>query len=448
MKSRSVLLGAAIATAVVAIATVGIVYWSPRHPQSLKGLSATLLATPPGITLQIRGTPAKTRAARAEELSQEELVYADATGMTLYTDAEGPASRSPTCEGDCLAPWLPAVAPAQAHSMGDWSVTRRKDGTRQWCYRGAPLYRFKEDSAIGDAKGEEGAWRAAALRPGSGVMLRAGISVREVDNAGGLALVDHSGLTLYEFSGDEAQAVNGRQSDERMRHWIPLRAGAMALAAGHFSVISRGDGIDQWAYLGKPLYAFDGDTKPLDANGIGIDARFRPALVERFFMPSDAAIRPIAPLGDILTTTQGATLYQRDRALTDGEGHNFREDHGSPAVGRALGTTTCDQKCAMTWRPFVAPTDALPSGFWDVVVRPDGTRQWAYKGFALYTYTGDKAGDINGNERYDLVHVRDAPTMPDDGGQGLTASDEREILMIPSPTGTGIGALFWHAVIP
>ena len=39
--------------------------------------------------------------------------------------------------------------------------------------------------------------------------------------------------------------------------------------------------------------------------------------------------------------------------------------------------------------------------------RPDGARQWVYKGFALYTYAGDKPGDINGNEIYDLAQVRD-----------------------------------------
>ena len=312
MKSSSVLVGAVIA--VVAVTAATILYRSPRHPQSSAGPWAMPLATPPGITLQIRGTPAKTRAARGEEFPTEDMVYADAAGMTLYTHAEDPGSRIKNCEGDCLAAWLPAVAPPQAHSMGDWSVTRRKDGTRQWRYRGAPLYRFKEDSAIGDAKGDhDDAWHAAEFRPGSGVVLRAGIGVREVDNAGGLALVDHSGLTLYAFSGDQARLAKSKGSAERLRHWIPLPAGAMALAAGDFSVISRGDGIDQWAYFGRPLYTFDGDTKPLDANGVGIDARFQPALVERFFMPGDATIRQIVPLGNILTTTRGETLYQRDR---------------------------------------------------------------------------------------------------------------------------------------
>ena len=446
MKPSSVLVVTAIA--VVSVTAAIILHRLPRHQQSSAGMWAIPLATPPGITLQLPGAAVKVLGVPAEDRSEEGLVYADAKGMTLYIRSEDPRSGEANCADDCLAMWLPADAPSQAAPTGDWSVIRRKDGTRQWSYRGAPLYRFKEDLGIGDVKGDQGAWHVAALRPGNGMVLRAGIAVRKIDNAGGLALVDHSGLTLYAFSGDDASAAKCSGGCGGMQHWIPLRAASLALSAGNFSIISRGDGIDQWAYFARPLYTFDGDTKPLDANGVGIDARFQPALIERFFMPGDATIRQAVPLGDILTTTGGATLYQRDRAVTDGEGHNFREDHGSPAVGRLLGTASCDGKCAMTWRPFVAPSYALPSGYWDVLIRPDGTRQWAYKGFALYTYTGDKAGDINGNERYELVHVRDAPTMPDDSGQGLTAANERQILMIPAPVGTGVGALFWHAVIP
>jgi predicted lipoprotein with Yx(FWY)xxD motif len=357
--------------------------------------------------------------------------------MTLYTYAKDAAPGISNCVGECLIQWSPAAAPPGAGPVADWAVIRRGDGTRQWVYRGAPLYRFNDDSVIGDAKGGGGAWHAATFRPSAGVVLRAGISVREIDDAGGVTLVNHSGLTLYVFKGDAAHPAQCAVGGDCIRHWIPLRAAGIAVPAGGFSVISRDDGIDQWAYLGKPLYTFDRDTRPMDVYGIGIDPRFQPALIQRFFMPGDATIRRIVPLGDILTTVQGATLYQHDRAVTDDEGHNFREDHGSPALGRSLGTATCDSTCATTWRPFVAPANALPSGYWEILTRADGTRQWAYKGFALYTYADDKPGDIHGNETYDLVHVPDAAGV-----------DERQLPGIPPRIGTGVGALFWHAVIP
>jgi hypothetical protein len=37
-------------------------------------------------------------------------------------------------------------------------------------------------------------------------------------------------------------------------------------------------------------------------------------------------------------------------------------------------------------------------------VRPDGTRQWVYQGYPLYTYQGDKnPGDMNGNDIFNMV---------------------------------------------
>lgn len=428
MKSVTVLWGGAIA--VLAVVAVAALHPLPRHQSASAAPWVASPATPPGITLQSRTKNSEVWSAPAAD-----VVYADAEGMTLYTFNKDAGMAE--CADECLTIWPPAVAPMRATAIGDWSVALRADGIRQWVYRSAPLYRFKDDVAIGDAKGNRGAWHAAAFRPDTGIVLRAGISVREIDDAGGAALVDHSGLTVYAYNGDATDVAQCEGSGDCMLHWIPLRAAGIAVPAGNFSIISRDVGIDQWAYLGKPLYTFDRDTKPLDVFGIGVDPRFQPALIQRFFMPVDATIRRIIPLGDILTTVSGATLYQRDRAVTGGEGHNFREDHGSPVLGRFLGTATCDSKCVTTWRPFVAPADALASGYWDIVTRSDGTHQWAYKGFALYTYVGDRPGDISGNEIYDLVHVRDAASV-----------DERQALGIPSPIGAGVGALFWHAALP
>jgi hypothetical protein len=112
--------------------------------------------------------------------------------------------------------------------------------------------------------------------------------------------------------------------------------------------------------------------------------------------------------------------------------HQFRTDHGSPALGRWFGTSTCDETCTKTWPPFGAPSDALPSGYWDIITRANGARQWAYKGFALYTYAPDKPGDVGGNAIYTLAP---AEVDPNDFIGGTAA-------------GLGVGAMFWHAVVP
>jgi predicted lipoprotein with Yx(FWY)xxD motif len=47
--------------------------------------------------------------------------------------------------------------------------------------------------------------------------------------------------------------------------------------------------------------------------------------------------------------------------------------------------------------PFVAPEGAKEEGDWKVVARPDGARQWSWKGMLLYTYAKDqKPGDVSG----------------------------------------------------
>jgi hypothetical protein len=67
-----------------------------------------------------------------------------------------------------------------------------------------------------------------------------------------------------------------------------------------------------------------------------------------------------------------------------------------------------------TWIPFEAHAEAQSTGFWQVVAREDGKRQWSYKGYALYRYTGDKKpGDVNGTHIFDVVFNADLKANPD-----------------------------------
>lgn len=358
--------------------------------------------------------------------------------MSLYTYDKDTRGGKPACSGECARARRAALAPPGAAPDGDFSLLARGDGTQQWVYRGAPLYTFANDKAIGDALGDEadgGAWHVAVFDPGAGMTLPDGIAVREIADAGGTGLVDASVLTLYTFDGAATQGKIFCKTGDCSRLWLPLEAPEIANPAGFFSVIARDDGITQWAFQGRPLYKFAGDRKPGDVNGSGVDDRFHVTLLARFFMPAGVTIRRSVELGDILMTKAGATLYQRDR-VTSAELHQFRTDHGEPALGRSLGTSTCGPKCTEIRPPFIAPADAQPSGYWEIATRSDGTRQWVYKGFALYTYAADKPGDTNGNAIYDLERIGDAagsdPVVPIDG----------------AAPGTGVGAMFWRAVVP
>jgi predicted lipoprotein with Yx(FWY)xxD motif len=49
--------------------------------------------------------------------------------------------------------------------MGDWTIITRADGTKQWAYKGMPLYKWSKDAKPGDATGDgvgQGAWKTAA----------------------------------------------------------------------------------------------------------------------------------------------------------------------------------------------------------------------------------------------------------------------------------------------
>jgi predicted lipoprotein with Yx(FWY)xxD motif len=261
-----------------------------------------------------------------------------------------------------------------------------------------------------------------------------GIGVHEIGDAAGAGLVDAAGATLY-TSRSGAPAGPACAAPDCARHWMPLEAPAIAGAMGDFLPLTRIDGVTQWTYRGKPLYTFDGDHNPGEANGVDSGADMSVALVARFFMPPDVTLHRTVELGTLLATRSGAVLYQRDRVATGAELHPFRADHGSPALGRSLGTSSCDARCAQAWPPLLAPANALPSGFWDVLVRRGGTRQWAYKGFALYTYAADEPGDFKGNAIYDLDPIGNATTRADPPVP-VTAA------------GIGLGAMFWHAVVP
>jgi predicted lipoprotein with Yx(FWY)xxD motif len=83
--------------------------------------------------------------------------------------------------------------------------------------------------------------------------------------AKGSALVDGKGMTLYVFDRDAAGKSNC--NGPCATNWPPFAAAAGAKAAGDWTVVTRDDGAMQWAYKGKPLYAFSKDGKPGDATG-------------------------------------------------------------------------------------------------------------------------------------------------------------------------------------
>ncbi len=83
----------------------------------------------------------------------------------------------------------------------------------------------------------------------------------------------------------------------------------------------------------------------------------------------------------ILVTLGGRTLYSLSAERN----------------GRFICTGTT---CLSLWKPLHVPRGTTPAGVkgLSLATRPDHTRQVAFKGAPLYTFTGDKrAGQVNGN---------------------------------------------------
>ncbi len=78
----------------------------------------------------------------------------DAKGMTLYTWDNDKTPDKSSCNGMCLMNWPALKAEASDKNMGGYTVITRDDGSKQWAYKGKPLYYFRMDAKAGDTSGE------------------------------------------------------------------------------------------------------------------------------------------------------------------------------------------------------------------------------------------------------------------------------------------------------
>jgi predicted lipoprotein with Yx(FWY)xxD motif len=83
-------------------------------------------------------------------------------------------------------------------------------------------------------------------------------------------LVGPSGMTLYTLDRDVANSGKSVCNGACATNWPPLMAKANAVPIGAYTVVTRDDGMKQWAAKGKPLYYWVKDTKPGDTTGDGV----------------------------------------------------------------------------------------------------------------------------------------------------------------------------------
>ena len=98
---------------------------------------------------------ASTMAAAAAPAMPSNGALVAPNGMTLYTfDKDTAGSGKSTCNGPCAELWPPLMAGPNDQPSGAYSVVTRDDGTRQWAYKGKPVYFYKQDQKAGDRTGD------------------------------------------------------------------------------------------------------------------------------------------------------------------------------------------------------------------------------------------------------------------------------------------------------
>jgi predicted lipoprotein with Yx(FWY)xxD motif len=91
------------------------------------------------------------------------LALADVKGMSLYAFDWDSGGKS-ICNSSCAANWPPLKAEAGDQASDNYTVITRDDGSKQWAYKGKPLYTFTNDQEAGDITGDgflNGAWHLA-----------------------------------------------------------------------------------------------------------------------------------------------------------------------------------------------------------------------------------------------------------------------------------------------
>ncbi len=409
--------------------------------------------TPQGITL--------VDVFRELEFSSPEFLWlrpGDAEGRTLFTSVRDSAGVS-NCTAECAKEWIPLSVVEGAKAAGDWSIIKRDGGARQWAYKSMPVYTWVKEERPGDVATGVGVdavfnsklaqkvldlnplrppadWKVVRFEHSIKMALPDGIDARNNTIAQGVTLTDFEGMTLYVFDGDAKKDGQACSSAGCATQWAPVTAPSLAGGVGDFSIVARNDGTRQWAYRKKPLYRHKADKLPGDAHGAGADQKWSVAMLTEDFRPAGVTVTERDGYGAMLTVN-GMTLYTGVAYEARWGGRNLRDGYRNMYYkGKLMGGRTCDTpECLAAWKPFRPGADAQSNGFWEVIVRDDGSKQWAYKGYALYTYAGDKTpGDMNGNDLYDSLIT-----------DGADESFKRATFLVDV---NGRAGVYWHTAKP
>lgn len=128
---------------------------------NIKALTAALATA---ALLAACGTTAPTTSQPSTPTQASDGTLIGPNGRTLYTFARDVAgSGKSACVDTCAANWPPLGVTPTAVPLGDYTIITRADGSKQWAFKGLPLYYYVKDTKAGDKLGDgvAGNWKVA-----------------------------------------------------------------------------------------------------------------------------------------------------------------------------------------------------------------------------------------------------------------------------------------------
>lgn len=217
--------------------------------------------------------------------------------FSLYTWDKDQPNKS-NCTGDCARVWIPALAPASAQPLGEWSIIQRGPGVRQWAFRKKPVYTFSEDTGRASLAGSEvPGWNNVYTQLAPPIPSEFTVQM----TLAGDVLADAKGKTIYHYTcGDDSQdqlscdlmdspqvyriaIAGGGDKDRALKTWPYVQASATAKApsllwsivwvdpqTGREAKANQAGALRVWAYRKRPVYTYAGDKEPGDMEGNGM----------------------------------------------------------------------------------------------------------------------------------------------------------------------------------
>lgn len=230
-------------------------------------------------------------------------ILTDSQGRTLYYFANDvPASGASSCTGKCTALWPPfsagTVQVSSPLDPADFSSITLADGTTQTTYYGWPLYYYSADTTPGSTNGEGILKIWFTVQPDESLLIAHTPAL-------GSFLTDTSGRTLYVYTKDTAGT--GTCTGACLAKWPAFVASPVTapsiLKSSDLTELSRADGVNQTAFMGKPLYYYAGDAKPGDVTGQGFGGVW--------YVANTTGMVPVATAvpTTVVTTSSASTSY-------------------------------------------------------------------------------------------------------------------------------------------